>query len=47
MKHNPQAKDRSNAKPEPMPADPSPQSGNWKSIGDLARRMVEKAVAGE
>ena len=47
MKHDPQAKDRPDAKPEPMSVDPSPHGGNWKPIGDLARRLVEKAVAGE
>jgi hypothetical protein len=47
MKHDHQAKDRPDAKSEEMPVDRNPQGGNWKPIGDLARRLVEKAVSGE
>lgn len=47
MKHDTQAQDRPEAEPEEMPVDRNPQGGNWKPIGDLARRLVEKAVSGE
>jgi len=47
VKHDTQAKDRHDAEPEKMPVDRNSQGGNWKPIGDLARRLVEKAVAGE
>lgn len=47
MKHDHQAQDRPEAEPEAKPGDRIPQHENWKSIGDLARRLVEKVVSGE
>ena len=47
MKHDHQAKDRPEAEPEAKPGDRISQHENWKSIGDLARRLVEKVVSGE
>lgn len=47
MKHDTQAEDRHDAEPQIAPSDRSHPPENWKPIGDLARRLVEKAVSGE
>lgn len=47
MRHDHQAQDRPEAEPETKPGGRSPPHENWKPIGDLARRLVEKVVSGE
>lgn len=47
MRHDHQAKPQHDAEPQIAPSDRSPPHENWKPIGYLARRLVEKAVSGE